>query len=406
MESNNYTEEIEHLERKIIDLIKNEITDDSDQIDFDQTTSEQMSIVQTSQNETLSDEDITVDPNYNQSYVIDEKPKIEFKKQLWKKKENIYCNNCGKYGHIYKKCFEPITSYGIICLNLNNNKTHDFFVSKYKFPNNSQQLKNICINKYIQKNISCNNRKDLDFYENKILKSVESVIVRRKYTYNFIHLIRGTYELELESIIRSINLLTKSEYIDLITKSYDKLWQNIWGKTGTNFETNTDYIKGFEQFRLLRENIIPQISHKINIKYTEPEWGFAKGKRISLETNIECAKREFFEETGLSESDYDLLDRLYPMIETVVGSNGITYRHIYYIALLKSDIDTNSLKNNINSNFEIGDIKSISIENSINILRDYNTERKDIIDNIVLFFMYNMRYFEKFYRERDRILNA
>ena len=29
-------------------------------------------------------------------------------------KKNTFCVNCGKYGHITKECFEPITSYGII----------------------------------------------------------------------------------------------------------------------------------------------------------------------------------------------------------------------------------------------------------------------------------------------------
>ena len=27
---------------------------------------------------------------------------------------NKFCNNCGKYGHIYNKCKNPITSNGII----------------------------------------------------------------------------------------------------------------------------------------------------------------------------------------------------------------------------------------------------------------------------------------------------
>ena len=94
---------------------------------------------------------------------------IEFKKIIWKKKENIYCNNCGRIGHTYKKCYEPILSYGIICIDLNNPKIDEFSISKYKFPNNIQQLKNICIIKYIQKNISCNNKKDLDIYDERIL---------------------------------------------------------------------------------------------------------------------------------------------------------------------------------------------------------------------------------------------
>ena len=37
-------------------------------------------------------------------------------------KKNTFCVNCGKYGHITKECFEPITSYGIILFHRNNDK--------------------------------------------------------------------------------------------------------------------------------------------------------------------------------------------------------------------------------------------------------------------------------------------
>ena len=30
------------------------------------------------------------------------------------KRKNITCCNCGKIGHVYKSCFNPITSMGII----------------------------------------------------------------------------------------------------------------------------------------------------------------------------------------------------------------------------------------------------------------------------------------------------
>ena len=30
-------------------------------------------------------------------------------------KNNLYCGNCGKFGHIYRRCTAPITSLGIIC---------------------------------------------------------------------------------------------------------------------------------------------------------------------------------------------------------------------------------------------------------------------------------------------------
>ena len=37
-----------------------------------------------------------------------------------KKNREIICLNCGRKGHIYKKCHLPIVSFGIICVKINN----------------------------------------------------------------------------------------------------------------------------------------------------------------------------------------------------------------------------------------------------------------------------------------------
>jgi 8-oxo-dGTP pyrophosphatase MutT (NUDIX family) len=288
-----------------------------------------------------------------------------------------------------------MTSYGIICLELNKKKLYNFFLSKYTFPDTAQQLKNICINKYIQKNISCNNKKDLDIYDTIVLNSIKSLIVRRNYTYNYIHLIKGLYELEIETIIKSINLLTVDEYINLTTKTFDELWINVNGN-------NNLYEKSKEKFNILINHILPQVENKINITYNNPEWGFPKGKKNNNETNIECARREFYEETGLKDDNYIILDRLYPLIENIKGTNDIYYKHVYYIALFNENYDTTNIKlTNLNEKFiEIGDIGIYSLQDSLDMIRDYNYEKKNIINNLKLFLTYNARYYDKFYYEK------
>jgi len=363
------------------------------------------------------DKDIVVIPNYVDDVLINENIKTDQKKQIWKKKDLSNCSNCGKFGHSHKKCYEPITSYGIICLNLNNidlvnskKNIHEFYISKYRFPYDVQMLKNICINKYIKKNVSCNNRKDLDIYETKVSESIEYLIVRRRLTYNYIYLIRGLYDLEIENIIKSINLLTKDEYNKLITYDFDMLWKDIWEiNDNSSISISKTYKSGFlheykhakEQFIFFHKYILPQIKHKINIQFTFPEWGFPKGKRNNSESNIECAIREFEEETGLTSSDYILLDRLFPLIENIKGSNGINYKHVYYIAILNSDYDLSRISSNNNSyqKFEIGDIGLFNIDETIRKMRIYDIEKIEIINKLKLFNVYNTRYFDKFYQE-------
>ena len=44
--------------------------------------------------------------------------------------KTLYCANCGHKNHVYKKCKEPITSYGIICFR--SNLTFRYNSDKYE----------------------------------------------------------------------------------------------------------------------------------------------------------------------------------------------------------------------------------------------------------------------------------
>jgi hypothetical protein len=231
-------------------------------------------------------------------------------------------------------------------------------------------------------------------------------MVRRKHTYDYVHIIRGIYDLNIENLIKSINLLTKKEYNNILTNSFDELWEDIWQINAYKLEFKSEYNRAKEQFMFFKTYILPQIQHKINVVYNVPEWGFPKGKRNNNETNLECAIREFEEETGLEKSDYIVLDRLYPLIEYIKGSNGIEYKHVYYIGLFNNNFDVKTINKktrNIYQQFEIGDINIYNSEQINDIIRSYDVEKKDIVETIKLYLTYNTRYFEKFYHENKNV---
>ena len=121
--------------------------------------------------------------------------------------------------------------------------------------------------------------------------------------------------------------------------------------------------------------------------FNEPEWGFPKGRRNLKEKNIECAKREFQEETNLTEEYYNILN-IVPFEESYTAINSIKYKHIYYIGQInnKTSID-NILLLNINNEsqkIEIGDIKWFKFKESFNIIRDYNITKKVVLLNLFL----------------------
>jgi 8-oxo-dGTP pyrophosphatase MutT (NUDIX family) len=120
-------------------------------------------------------------------------------------------------------------------------------------------------------------------------------------------------------------------------------------------------------------------------KYTEPEWGFPKGRRNANEMNLQCAIREFTEETNIDISDLHVLERLNYINEEYVGTNQLNYRHIYYVASSPTELELNT-NDQIN---EIGKVEWFTIQNAIDKIRPYNNTRTKIIHQLY-FFLINL----------------
>ena len=82
----------------------------------------------------------------------------------YRKNSTMYCGNCGKIGHVYKVCYEPIISLGIILYR--------------KIPNGD---------------------------------GIEYLMVRRKDSLGFVELVRGNYPLDnLPYLINIVDEMTLS----------------------------------------------------------------------------------------------------------------------------------------------------------------------------------------------------
>jgi 8-oxo-dGTP pyrophosphatase MutT (NUDIX family) len=70
-------------------------------------------------------------------------------------------------------------------------------------------------------------------------------------------------------------------------------------------------------------------------KYCETEYGFPKGRRNMNESDLQCARREFEEETGVDASRLVMVPGVKPFEEVFTGSNHVRYRHVYFLAWLR-----------------------------------------------------------------------
>jgi 8-oxo-dGTP pyrophosphatase MutT (NUDIX family) len=262
------------------------------------------------------------------------------------KKQNIqYCGNCGKYGHSYRKCLAPIISLGVIL---------------YKIDSNHK---------------------------------INYLLIQRKDTLGFVEFMRGKYNLEnISYLYKLFEIMTINERDNILKYNFNTLWNQLW-MNNNNKQYHNEYESSKKKFYLLKKGFyidkeyftLDKIHKNSNIIWKEPEWGFPKGRRNLKENDINCAEREFNEETGLCNDYYSILDIYKPIEETFLGTNNIRYKHIYYIAEANENINNYEFtidKNNFSQVSEISNIKWFTFTEALKNIRTYNIEKKNVLEKI------------------------
>ena len=304
--------------------------------------------------------------------------------QSSEKKNDIICRNCGEKGHSSKSCSIPITSWGIILV-----KIEGFNMLE------------------INHDLHCENIENIENIENTVIKedtnnigvllveNIKFLLVSRKHSLGYREFINGKYKLsQIDYIVFLIKQMLPSE-IENIKKyqhDFDSLWNDLWGSGSSNKKYITEYERAKKQYNNLvvgesamkLEDILSWI--KTAPSYMNPEYGFPKGRKNNNESDIDCAVREFTEETGLLKDDIRIIPTNFPIVENLTGTDGVEYRHIYYLAESITDnlpiiSDVEGQKN------EIGDVGFYSYFEALEKIRVYHIEKKDIIRNITEYYL-------------------
>lgn len=297
------------------------------------------------------------------------------------KKKSHYCSNCGKFGHVYNRCNDPITSYGVILISLDLDKC----IVKQTI-NKLNSKKNISIsNKGIN---ACNpfNVQMFCYLRNKI----KFLMIRRKHSLGYIEFIRGRYNVRnVDKIIKLFKQMTQEEIDKIGThmNDFDYLWNDLW--KNNNMKHHNEYIKSKERMEKLNSDEVDiKLEYYVENgkpKHLYPEWGFPKGRRNYLENDYDCAIREFKEESGLSNNDFSILNDIEPIHEKLIGSNKTEYKHIYLLGISTSNKKLLIDDNEPSQCNEIGDIAWMTYDQAMKVIRDFHFERQSILTETYTF---------------------
>ena len=199
----------------------------------------------------------------------------------------MYCNNCGLRGHVFRDCIDPIVSCGIILVSGSDHLPVD-------------------------------------------TSTCQVLVIRRKDSMSFSEFLRGKYSNHsTEYLGMLLENMTQYEQNLIRTNTFDTLWNRLWGY-GVEHHYN-EYGPAKQCFDALD---VPALLKQYPSRYIDPEWGFPKGRRIRCETDLECAIREFYEETNIQRDAYTIVKNVI-LSETFRGTNGILYKHIYHVAIVQ-----------------------------------------------------------------------
>lgn len=189
---------------------------------------------------------------------------------------------------------------------------------------------------------------------------VEILLIKKRYSYHFMAFVMGRYSRANIPYLRFLfNNMSYAEKIDIISMQFCHMWYRIWLNNPEKCYNITDiYNSKFSRTQIDDKCINMDIYKVYNTYKNKFENNFSKdkgnslrnliqqssdseimweipkgGKSFDSETDLDCAIREFGEETSISPDKYTILYDMKPIIDSYVD-NDINYRTIYYVAKL------------------------------------------------------------------------
>jgi len=374
--------------------------------------------------------------------MIRNKNNYNYKNRNYNNKKSIYCLNCGKSNHNYNECIEPSNSYGILCF-ISKDKCKSVLE---EYIENLKKLKTITISNNDDTNYELtetnklnliddlseknqrhqeNEKNDISNLDNSLMKSNSNLIInnkvssenktkcnyvnskfnnsknklkdskynllmiRRKHSFSYVEFLRGKFSINDTQYIHNLFSKMTKEEIEKIQKinNFTNLRKDLGMENKKKYYKNEYEMAEMKFNYLLKLNILEPIINNIlknEVTNSEPEWEIPKGKRQNRETDLQCAMREFSEESGINVNCLRIFKNVLPLEEIYTGTNGINYKNTYFFAELIDLQDKLFHKNEFINNNQILKLENINL-NNINLKLNYfNLEQRKEVGKILI----------------------
>lgn len=187
----------------------------------------------------------------------------------------------------------------------------------------------------------------------------EILMIRKRNTYAFVDFAFGNYSNNDGSIMKLLNNMTPLEKLIILSNNFQYIWYHVWANAvidksyyGAKYKFDSTFLvdNGMRLRRL--------ITNSVNGKLI---WEPPKGrKKNRSESDIQCAVREFTEETGISKKNYRIIPQ--KNIKCSFVDNNVMYTNIYIVAIISpSNSDVKLSFKNLDQVREVDDIQWLNI---------------------------------------------
>jgi len=245
-------------------------------------------------------------------------------------------------------------------------------------------------------------------------------MVQRRDSLSYVEFLRGKYKPNnREYLMKLFSNMTPEERERISNSTFEQLWSVMWTHSGKKYHDseslaediaknhsrnfNREWKEAAEKYESIRKGFpilckdgsvmffdIKWLLENTTALYTETEWGFPKGRRNINEDDLNCAVREFKEETGIHSSRIRINKDLKPIEEVFTGSNNVRYKHVYYVARYIPSTHPKSMMlerplfdpGNSQQTKEVRDVQWFTYKEAQDKIRTSNMERKELFKRL------------------------
>lgn len=193
----------------------------------------------------------------------------------------------------------------------------------------------------------------------------EMLLVKNRITHSYNEFVYGKYKSwNIDVLQNMFNRMSVHEKLFLLTMDFSKIWHYIWLKVHTPGDPDSNmyefYIHCRNRFEKFTKDGGRRLRQLINNSTSgEPGWEIPKGRREQRELDIDCATREFREETNIPPQCYNILWNVEPITVTYQTDNNSIYHNRYYIGVLNKEYEHVPLLLDFNNNNQIYEITAL-----------------------------------------------